>query len=917
MRVMIRLLSVVNRLRTLVGRHRLERALDEEMAFHLELKVREYVAQGMPEAAARVAARRAFGSVTLAAEDSRAAWRCAFLDSMLQDVRYAARAFRRTPVFSVAVTLTLAIGIGANTAIFTLLDRVLLRSLTVQDPDALVTLGSRPTAGIIRSDGPPERDTSLFSYPLFRDLQRHADVYSGLAAVSSFPVTAYLRSPMPGPGQPLEQANALLVSGNLFRLLGASVPLGRALTPQDDTAGAEQPVVVLSNGFWTRRFGRDPAVLGRTVGANGTEYTVVGVAGPGFRGLSLGTDIDLWIPMAMQPWLMREASFLDDRNMMWLRLVGRLRPGMSGEHALTRTNESFRQIVSEEAGAQATPATKTAIARLTTELVPFSKGFSPLRQRWGRPLLTLMAVVGLVLLIACANVGNLLLARASSRQRELSMRLALGAGPRRLVRQLLTESFMLSALGGAFGLLVAQWTIRFLLGLLSSRGGAMIDVGLDGRILLFAVGVTTLAAFLVGLVPAIRAARVEIQPALKNSSATSGADRHSWRLRRGLVVFQVAVSLCLLVGAGLLLRSLGNLRGQDLGFRADSVLLVEIDPQGGGIDGQQLPHLHRALLDRIGAIPGVSAASLSLYGLLGGSQRIQTATVDGATGRPDGDTNVQVLFVTPRYFNAIGLPITSGRAFDDRDRNAAPRVAVVSESFAREFFGDQPVVGRRFGLDGPESSRQIEIVGTVRDVKPTDLWERAPRLVYRPAAQVPGYLNSIEIRTSGDPALIAPQMRRVIAEVAPTLPVLDVAPLAARIDISLRDERMLSQLTGLFGAVALALAAVGLHGVVAYGVTQRTSEIAVRLALGADRRRVLWMVLRQALIWVGIGAAVGLVATLALGRLMAALLFGLDPIDPATILASGTMLAVVSVAAAYWPARRAARLDPLRALRCE
>ncbi|MBM3958005.1 MAG: ABC transporter permease, partial [Gemmatimonadetes bacterium] len=528
------------------------------------------------------------------------------------------------------------------------------------------------------------------SYPFYRDFRRYTDVYSGLAATSSFPVTAYLGSGTPAPGQQLEQAYALLVSGNLFRVLGAPVHLGRPLTPEDDAPNAANPVVVLSYGLWTRRYGQDPAILGRAVRANGTDYTVVGVAGRDFRGLSLGIAIDLWIPMALQPRLMREASILGERNTMWLRLIGRLRPDVAGALALTRTNELFRQLVTEEAGDKVTPETKTAIAKLATELVPFAKGFSNLRQRWGRPLMMLMAVVGLVLLMACANVGNLLLARASSRQRELSMRLALGACRRRLVRQLLTESLMLSVLGGALGLLVAQWTGRFLLGLLSPRAAAAIDGGIDGRVLLFTIGVTGVAAFLFGLVPAIRASRVGIQPALKYSSATSSADRHGWRLRRALVVFQVAVSLCLLVGAGLLLRSFGNLRSQELGYTVDSVLTAEIDPQGGGIDAGQLPQLHRALLERIDALPGVRAASLSLYGLLAGSQRIQTASVDGYAARPDENTTVHELFVTPRYFEAIGTPFTSGRPFNDRDRTGAPLVAVVSDSFARYHFGDQP-----------------------------------------------------------------------------------------------------------------------------------------------------------------------------------------------------------------------------------
>ncbi|MEW5983992.1 MAG: ABC transporter permease [Acidobacteriota bacterium] len=917
MRTMMGLLSIVSRLKALARGRRIARDLDEEMAFHLEMKTREHVGRGFSEAAARQAARRAFGNVALAAEDSRAAWRYALLDSVVQDVRYGGRALRRSPVFTAAVALTLALGVGANTAILSLLDRVLLRSLPVRDPGTLVAFGARHPMGTREADDPHERDSSLFSYPLFRDFERHADAYAGLGAACSFPVTAYLGSGVATPGQPLDQVTAQLVSGNLFQVLGVPISIGRSLLPGDDVLTADQPAIVLSHGLWTRRFGQDPAVLGRTIHVSGTAYRVVGVTGPDLRGLSFRVAIDVWVPMALQPQLMREASFLEDRQVMWLRIIGRLRPDVSREQALVRTNELFRRLVAEEAGAGASPEAKAAIARLGTDLAPFASGFPHLQQTWRRPLLVLMAAAGLVLLIACANIGNLLLARASSRKRELSIRLAIGAGRRRLVRQLLTECLMLSALGGLLGLLVARWTIPLLLGLLSSRRALALGTGLDGRVLLFTAGVTTMATVLFGLVPSLRAAGGEIQSALRGPAATSRTDRRSWRLRRGLVVFQVAISLCLLVGAGLLLRSLGNLRSQDLGFRPDSVLLVEIDPQGGGLDPARLPQIHRDVLARLDALPGVSASSLSLYGLLGGNQRVVGAAVDGHTARPDEDTTVLELRVTPRYFDVIGAPVVSGRAFDHSDREGAPRVAIVTESFARHFFGNQPAVGRRFGLDGPSSSRAIEIVGTVPDVKPMDLWDRPPRLVYLPAAQVPGYLNSIEVRTTSDPALISPQVRRAIAEIAPALPVLGVMPLAARLDMSLREERMLSRLTGLFGAIALALAAIGLYGVLAFSVTQRTTEIGLRRALGAADRQVLWMVLKQSLVWVGAGVAIGLVATAGLGRLMEALLFGLHPIDPATILVACATLVAVSLTAAYWPARRAARVDPLAALRHE
>lgn len=909
---------VANRLRALFRRSRMDRDLEEEVRFHLEMKAREYVAAGMGEREAREAASRAFGNQALACEDSRAEWQFAMVESILRDVRYGARALWRTPVFSLSVALTLALGIGANTAIFTLVDRVLLRSLPVENPEELVMLGSGPQIGMVSSDGPPERSSDLFSAPLYRDLRANGDVFSGLAAVGSYPVVTYLGSATPVRGQQLERADALLVSGNFFDVLEARALIGRALTPDDDLAPGGHPVVVLSHGFWSRRFGGDPQVLGRSLRVGGVDYAIVGVLGPELRGISVGYDTDLWIPLAMQPQLTRESSFLDDRNLMWLRLIGRLRSGVTAELALARTNDLFRRLVAEEAGPGMSAETGQAIARLETQLVSFASGLSRLRLRWEKPILVLMAVVGLVLLAACANVGNLLLARGASRQRELALRLALGSGRLRLVRQLLTESVMLAALGAALALIVARWTIRFLLGILSSRGAAALDTGLDGRTLLFTMGVATLAVVLFGVLPAVRATRVDILPAIRRASTTSAGAGAGWGLRRALVVFQVAVSLCLLVGAGLLLRSLDNLRSQDMGFRADRVLLVEIDPQGGGYQVERLQDVYRELLERIGALPDVSAASLSLYGLLSEARRFDAVSVDGYAAQPDEDVDAQTLFVTPRYFDTIGVPLVAGRPFDDRDRAEAPNVAIVTESFARHFFGGQLAVGRRFGIDGPQSSRAIEVVGTVRDLKPTDLRAPPPRLFYVPAAQVPGgYLRSVEVRCRIDPAVLEPRVRQLIAEVAPDLPVVGVTPLATRVDASLRDERVLSQLTGLFGVLALLLAAVGLHGVLAYGVTQRTSEIGIRLALGAEEGQVLWMVLREAVAWVGIGAAIGLAATLALGRLISSLLFGLDPVDPATILAATGTLGAVACAAAYWPARRAAKLDPLTALRCE
>jgi predicted permease len=852
--------------------------------------------------------------------ERRDRWGFSIAEAVVQDLRFGARALLRSPVFTAAVILTLALGIGANTAIFTLLNTVALRLLPVEAPAELYVLGSRSGMGTIQSDGVPDRDTSLFSYRLFQDLRRHTGVFSGLAAVSSFPVNAYLShdsAPQRGRGAPIEKAEARLVSGDFFAVLGVPAILGRTLGRNDNRTPGAHPVAVVSHAFWGRILGRDPNAVGRSLHLNGGEYTVVGVTPPDFLGVTVGRSTDLWIPLAMQSQLMRGPSDLEDRNTMWLRLIGRLRPGITAEQAAARTNDLFHRLLMAEAGSEVTVETRGEIGKLTTELVPFAKGFSRLRRQYSRPLVLLMTVVALVLLIACANVGNLQLARASKRQREMAVRLALGAGRRRLLRQLLTESLILALLGGALGLVVARWTVRLLLGLISGGEGIPLAIGLDSVVLAFTFAVSLGTALAFGLAPASRATRFDIGPSLTRRLGEAGEPRRGGRLRRILVISQVAVTLFLLVGAGLFLRSLSNLRHQDAGFRSEGVLLVEIDPQGAGYAEEELTGLYRRLVERIEALPNVESASLSLFPLLTGSRWVTEASVDGFSAEAGADPLIEATFVTPGYFETVGATLLVGRPLDGRDRQGAPRVAVVNQAFARYHFAGRSPVGRRFGIDGEESAREIEIVGMVNDLRSHDLRQEAPRLVYFSAAQRPDYLSSLEVRSRREPAGLASQVRAAIAETAPGLPVLATRTLRSQLDRSLREERLLSSLTGFFALLALLLAAIGLYGVLAYGVAQRTHEIGIRMAIGAPRRQVLGMVLRRAMGWVGVGVVFGLAAALAAGRLVSSLLFGLAPSDPATILLATAALILVAALAAYLPAHRASRLDPLQALRYE
>jgi predicted permease len=900
----------------MLRRGRIDRELEEELAFHLEMKARDEVARGMSEKEARWAARRAFGNAVLAREDSRGAWRFHLVETTLQDVRFGLRTLLRAPVFTGSIVLTLALGIGANTAIFTLLDRVMLRSLPVERPGQLYVLGSRYSMTTIQSDGPPQRDGNFFSHPLYLGLRRNTRCFARLAAFSSWPVTAHLSPDPRDRGAEADRAMTRLVSGSFFETLGVQAELGRVLGPEDDRTAGAHPVAVVSHAFWTRRLGQDPDVLGRPLRLNGTTYSVVGVARRGFHGVTVGLNTDVWVPLAMQAALTRDASYLEDSNVLWLRVIGRLREGLSPESATAETNGLFRRLVTEEVGGDATPETDRAIAKLSTELAPFARGFSGTRQQYSQALLVLMAVAGLVLLTACANVGNLLLARAASRGREVSVRLALGAGRARLVRQLLTESLLLAMAGGALALLVARVCVASILGLIYGAE-PQLDVGLDGRVLGFTFVVSAATALVFGLAPSRRGARVDLVAALKTQRVSQGASRRGSSLRSTLVVSQVAASLVLLVGAGLFLRSLDNLRSQDLGFRPQGMLQLEIDPQGGGLERQRLPGLYRTLVERLEGLPVVDSASLSAYNLLSGSRIRNQVTVDGYLPPSQEDTRIEQTAVTPDYFRTLGISPLQGRGFEASDREGAPRVAVVNQSFARHFFGDASPIGRRFGVDREASSRDIEIVGLVADVKCNGLWEAPPRLVYFPVAQQPLYLQSLEVRSRADLAGVIGQVRGVLSDVAPELPVLGAWTLEREIDRSLRQEKLLSRLSSLFAVLALLLAAVGLYGVLAYGVSQRTSEIGIRMALGAPRLRVLWMVLRSAAGWVGLGMAIGLALTLAAGRALSSLLFDLAPADPLSILSAAAALALVAAFAAFWPARRAARLDPVQAIRYE
>jgi predicted permease len=834
------------------------------------------------------------------------------------DLRYALRMFANNPGFTAVAVLSLALGIGANTAIFTLLDAVVLKMLPVEEPGRLAVFGQGLGRGFNGEDDPVNRSNALYSYPLYRDLRDSGDIFEGIAAIGSVDFTVYVRDPDAPSGTLPEAADARLVSGNYFEVLGVRPALGRAIHADDDKTAGAGAVAVLSHGYWQRRFAADPGIVGRNLLVNGQAYTVIGVAPKGFRGETLGWDPDMWTPLAMQAEVSLMGPMLENREMSFLLLVGRLKAGVSLQQASAAMTLRFQQGLRAEAGGELTPERERRLAERRVEITPAHEALSSLRREYREPLLLLMAVVGLVLLIACANVANLLLARASSRRKEIGVRLALGAGRGRLIRQLLTESLLLAVVGGALGLLIAPWATQFLVGMVYAGAETVpVDIEPDARVLAFTCGVSVLTGLLFGLAPALRATRLDLTPTLKVNARGTIGERSRFGLSKGLVVTQVAVSLLLLVGAGLFAGSLHNLRSLDLGFRPDRVLVFQIDPRGAGYQREQTPALYRRVLEAVRAVPGVESASLSFRTLLGGARRTESVEVDGYDSQQGEENAVRIIHVSPGYFDAVGMTLLEGRAIDERDSEGSAPVVVVNQKFAERYFQGRPALGGhiRFGPSG--EAPNLEIVGIVADAKYNEMREEAPEVTFLPVFQRPEFVESLDIRARGEATAPTAEVRRVLGEVDRNLPIRDVTTLNAQVERRLRQERLLTTLTSFFGALALLLASIGLFGVMSYAVSRRTSEIGIRMALGAESGSVLWMVLRESLWLVVIGAVAGLAAAAASTRLVAGLLYETSPTDPVAFAVSAAVLVGVAAFAAYIPARRAARVDPMVALRYE
>jgi predicted permease len=823
----------------------------------------------------------------------------------------------KSPGFTTVAVLTLALGIGANTAIFTLINAVILKMLPVRDVERLVVIGD-PTQAHSRSHGTPE--TKIFSYPLYREIVEHNSVFEGVLVAGEL---HRVRTTDASGKSISDEVLGSLVTGNYFSLLGVNPYIGRTLTPEDDKVEGGHPVAVISYSMFRNRFNSDPSIVGTTLRFNEYPFTVVGVAPPGFHGQVVGDVQEVWVPMMMQSQVLRGRKWLDDPESSWLTMMARLKPDVSIAQAKANLNLIFQQALKGAYGARLRADDLRQIKNESIDVVPGKHGMSVLRGSFAKPLMLLMGIVGLVLLIACVNVANLLLARAKVRQREIAVRLAIGAKPSRVVSQLLTESVLLAFLGGALGLLFAFWGTEILLsvfGVTVEKTGLQITP--DLRVLTFTATVCLLTGILFGLVPALRSLKVDVNSALKGAAGPDPSGtriRHHWG--KLLVASQVALSVLVLYAAGLLIRSLKNLESVQVGFNRDHLLLVRVDPITAGFDTPQRSlQLADELQSRLARLPGVEQVAVSESGLFSGSDSSSSLKVENFTPANDEQRNAAWDKIDSGFFQALGIPVIQGREFGRQDTATSMRVTVVSETFAKFFFhGDNPL-GRRIWIDDPKYlDKPMEIIGVARDVRHRDLDKAIPPFFYRPISQTDEALGlmQIAIRAKVDPAAMTEPARAEIKSFNSGLPISSIKTMDYLVDSTISSEIVIAKLSTFFGIIALVLACIGLYGVMSYTVAGRTREIGVRIALGAQRGNVLALVMREAMLLVIVGIAAGVPLAMLCTRVINSMLFGLSNTDPLSLAAVAIVLAVVGAVAGLIPARRATKVDPMVALRYE
>ena len=834
------------------------------------------------------------------------------MNAPLNDVRYGLRMLAKSPGFTTVVVLTLALGIGANTAIFSLLDQAILRALPIRDPNRLVIVSdAKYRSGWSTSDN----NEMVYSYPHYKDVRDRIPLFDGVIARAHLPLSVTS-------GGVAERAAGDVVSGDFFSVLGIGPALGRVLVPEDDRLPGASPVAVLSYGYWQSRFGGDPGVVGRKISVNAYPFTVVGVAAPGFAGLLKGQNVDVFVPIAMKRELTPEWNGLVERDIMWLNIFARLKPGISREQAEAALQAPYRPILESEIQSIKNPRAtfRDRYLRQHISLRPAAQGINTLSQTWAKPLLVLGGCVGLVLLITCANVAGLMIAKAAGRQKEVAIRLALGARRGAIIRQLVAETLLLGAAGGIVGLEVAWACCRLLLYLLPKDTAATFSSALDGRILAFNFCVSMVAGLVCGLLPAGQALRVDTAPMLKESSV-SVAGRHAQaRWRSVLVTGQLALSIVLVVTAGLFAVSLRNLLQTNPGFQPENLLSFSIDPELSGYNGSKELVFLQEVERRLKELPGAVAVGSARGGVFSGSDRGGNVTVEGYRARPDEDMECSIDGVSAGYFDTLKIPLLEGRDFTEADGSNAPKVAIVNEEFSRFFFPGGNAVGHYFAFGAGNVKPDIEIVGVVRDSFHDSLREKVGRFIFIPYLQdshAGGGSLRYYVRAVGNPAVLTGNIRQTIREMDSNVPLNEVGTVKSAIQQSFYGDRMVAWLGVAFGALAAALAAIGLYGLVSYTVARRTSEIGLRMALGASRPAILWLVFRKSLALIATGVVLGLALAFAAARLVSSMLYGLEATSPLISVGATLLLAVVAMLATYFPARRATKVDPIVALRYE
>jgi predicted permease len=922
--------------RNLFHHNQRERELAQEMDTYLEMLIEAHMKDGLNPTQARRAALIEIGGVEQVKERVREVRIGHFLETIWQDLRYGARMLAKKPGFTAIAILSLALGIGANTALFSVVDAMLLKQLPVKEPERLVMFKSLVNKnfsyGGYNGNNPPDPETGLlagtsFPYQSFTRMRAQESVLSEIFAFSNTGANVNVDGEA-------ENVRGQMVSGNYYAGLGVQPFLGRTITDEDDQANAS-PVVVLSHRYWQRRFGGDPATIGRQININNVAFTVIGVTPSGFEGTGqIGTAPEISMPIALEPQVSPQRARLSGPGMWWLRLMGRLKPGATAKQATAQLENAFQQSVLEHralrqaqpqaGGGGPIPDLEPAdYPRLAVE--SGGQGEMDVRRGFAPQLYLLLGAVGLVLLIACANVANLLLARATSRQKEIAMRLALGAGRFRLVRQLLTESMLLSMTGGILGILFAFWLKDVLLSVnqWGGEGMAGLNTSLDLRVLGFTLGLSVVTGILFGSLPAWRATRLDLTPALKDTGRNSSGVSRS-RLSKALVITQVALSFVLLIGAGLTVRTLHNLQSVDAGFNQENLLLFSLEPSQLDYKGERLANLYRQLFASLDAVPGTRGVTASMESLLRGGSSNQDVFLAGHTyatnadNQPVANGSSRILSVRENFLETMGIPLLLGRTLSPQDNEHAPRVVVVNQAFVKQFFPDENPIGKRFGSRA-DTSNQIEIVGVAADIKYAALREEIRPNIYIPWSQELRYLGrmTFEMRATGEPTALVTTVREAVGNVESRLPLFAIKTQSEQSAESLRIERLFARLLSLFGVLALMLAGIGLYGVLAYSVAQRTAEIGIRVALGAQIRDVLKLVIGQGMWLAIIGVIIGLASAYGLTRLMQSLLYGISPTDLLTFAIIAVLLLLVALLACWIPARRAAKVDPMSALRAE